>query len=82
MNEFEQLVALALAKEIYKEEGPYLKNDGTNILERESFLILQKIRAVVQDERLDDPECFHRVEEIICLLESAGLDGGVRHDFG
>lgn len=46
------------------------------------YQALQKIKAIVQDQRLDDKECFDRIEEIVCVLESIGSGGGWRHDFG
>ena len=42
---------------------------------------LEKIRAVLDDDRLDDPECFWRFEEIVKIYEEVGSDGGSRHDF-
>ena len=46
------------------------------------FDILWKIKEVIDDESLNDPECFQKIESIIQLLEDAGSSGGVRHDFG
>lgn len=51
-------------------------------VEGECFKALQKIQAVVDDDRLDDPGCFMRVEEIVRILEETGSGGGFRHDFG
>ena len=52
------------------------------IIEWECFQTIQKIKTVIDDDALDDRECFYKIEEIICALESLGSDGGNRHDFG
>lgn len=39
---------------------------------------LQKIKTVLENDRLSDFEC---VEEIVCIFQNIGSDGGNRHDF-
>lgn len=51
------------------------------IIESHCYQALMKIKAIVEDESLDDPECFYKVEEIIRALENIGTNGGFRHDF-
>ena len=41
---------------------------------------LAEIRAVLDDEKLDDPGCFWRIEQIVRICEALGL-GSSRHDF-
>ena len=53
-----------------------------HIVESVCYQTLQRIQEVVQDDRLDDAECFQRIEEIVCAFEALGSDGGCRHDFG
>ena len=43
---------------------------------------LRHIQKILADDTLDDPECFHRIEAIVSLLEDMGLSCGGRHDFG
>ena len=43
---------------------------------------LRSIQAILPDDTLDDPECFHRIEAIVSLLEDMGLSCGGRHDLG
>ena len=33
-------------------------------------------------DAVDDPAYFRKIEEIVSVYESLGLDGGSRHDFG
>lgn len=42
---------------------------------------LKEIRDVLDDDTLDDPECFQRIEKIVEIYESFGADAGSRHDF-
>lgn len=42
---------------------------------------LEEIRKVLDDDRLDDQNCFQRIEEIVRLYEKLGSNGGSRHDF-
>lgn len=46
------------------------------------YQALKKIKAIIDDDSLDDKECFMRIEEVICVLEEVGSGGGTRHDFG
>lgn len=42
---------------------------------------LEKIRKVLNDDRLDDQTCFWKIEEIVKIYEEMGSDGGSRHNF-
>ena len=59
-----------------------LSADMTKHLENRCFEVLERIRKIVADDELDDPECFQRIEQIVCELENIGVDCGSRHDFG
>ena len=52
------------------------------IAELECHKALQKIKAILEDDSLEDSECFYRIEEIVCVFEDLGSDCGSRHDFG
>lgn len=43
--------------------------------------LLEEIRQTLNDGRLDDPECFHRVEALVSAFDRRGADVS-RHDFG
>ncbi|MBQ8696656.1 MAG: hypothetical protein IJ519_02950 [Clostridia bacterium] len=55
--------------------------DLVKIVNGKCYEILSEIQKIVRDDSLDDPECFKKVEEIICLFEREGLRAGSRHDF-
>ena len=42
---------------------------------------LEEIRAVLDDDTLDDPACFRRIEQIVEVYEALSPGGGSRHDF-
>ena len=53
-----------------------------DLIELNCYQTLKKIKAIIEDDSLDDPECFYRIEQIVCAFEEIGSDGGNRHDFG
>lgn len=59
-----------------------LDSSAAQVINNKCYQALQEIRAILDDDSLDDPECFMRIEEIVCALEEIGSSGGCRHDFG
>lgn len=51
------------------------------LMQNRACQALEDIRKVLDDDRLDDPTCFYRIEEIVKIYEKAGSNGGSRHDF-
>ncbi|MBP3646027.1 MAG: hypothetical protein J6K55_06345 [Clostridia bacterium] len=51
------------------------------IINSKSYDALCQIKAIIEDDSLSDPECFMKIEKIICVFEDLGSDGGFRHDF-
>lgn len=52
------------------------------IVESESYKALKKIKTIIEDDSLEDEECFIKIEEIVRVFERLGSDCGNRHDFG
>ena len=72
-----------LANEKIQVSFPDLINtDVTKIVELECYKALRKIKAVLEDDALEDSECFQKIEEIVRAFEEIGSGGGSRHDFG
>lgn len=69
----EELAAIIIEK---------LRVDPAELIELASYRALQNIQAIVRDDSLDDTQCYHKIEKIICTLEDLGSDGGGRHEFG
>ena len=51
------------------------------MVERECFKALKKIKEILEDDSLSDEECFLKIEEIVCVFEARGSNAGNRHDF-
>ena len=51
------------------------------LMQNRACQALEDIRKVLDDDRLDDPTCFYRIEEIVRIYEKTGSNGGSRHDF-
>lgn len=86
MNDMELTAQEELAaKAIGLEAMRYLKQTETirkiaRETEKHAIETLEEIRRVLNDDSVDDPECFQRIEAIICAMESGGLHIN-RHDF-
>lgn len=51
-------------------------------IEKECMEVLRRIQGILADDSMEDPECFERIEQIVCAMESIGLSCGSRHDYG
>ena len=82
MDLYKEILSHALAsggvKITFSSEHPNIQQ----IVEGTCYNALQKIKAVIEDDSLEDEECFMKIEQIICVLEEIGSSGGTRHDFG
>lgn len=61
---------------------PDLEGTAAQLVECASYQALVKIQAILRDDTLSDPECFQKIEEILCVLEDLGGGGEGRHDYG
>lgn len=82
MELYEEILVKRLASERMEITFPDLKVNAAEIVQMECYKVLQKIKAIIEDDSLDDGACFMKIEEIICAFEDAGSSGGLRHDFG
>ena len=76
-------LAIKILADYYARHG-YLEQmiDSTVIIHDRCHQALCNIKKILEDETLEDPECFQKIEEIVCVLEALGSDAGLRHDFG
>ena len=58
------------------------KINADKIIEKRCYQALKEIKSVLDDDTLNDKSCFNRIEEIVCIYERMGSNGGIRHDFG
>lgn len=82
MKLYIEILSMILAKERILITFPDLKLSAREIIDSESYNALQKIKTIIENDSLADPECFLKIEEIVCTFEALGSNGGNRHDFG
>ena len=82
MELYKEILAQILSQQNAEIIFPDLHLDATKIMELECYKTLRKIKAVIEDDSLEDEECFKKIEEIVCIFEEMGSSGGGRHDFG
>lgn len=82
MDLYKEILINVLQNEDIHITFPNLQVSAKEIVEMECYRALQKIKAIIEDDRLADETCFERIEAIVCLFELMGSGGGSRHDFG
>lgn len=63
----------------------HIKEDGVlkeilSAAESNAMRALNEIQDALDDDTLDDPECFKRIEAILTVLENHGITS-LRHDW-
>ena len=81
MKMYEQILVNALENETVQVVFPNVKLNPTEIVQLNCYQAIEKIRDVLQNEDLEDVDCFMRIEEIVNTLEDLGVDVDGRHDF-
>ena len=83
MELYQEILCHVLANETVQISFPQLQNtDVTKIVELGCYQALHKIKAILEDDSLEDSECFQQIEAIVCTFEELGSNCGSRHDFG
>ena len=82
MELFEQILWRYLAGQRIEISFPDMGIEPEKIVQMQCYQTLNKIKAIIEDDSLEDKECFMKIEQIICTFEEIGVDGGTRHDFG
>ena len=81
MDLYKEILAKILENEEVRITFPNLAFNVAEIIELECYKALQNIKAVIEDDSLDDKECFMKIEKIVAEPERLGSGGGNRHDF-
>ena len=81
MQLYEEILLKALANQTILVRFPDLEFNPEQIIKDETYRLLNEIKRIIHDDTIEDEECFIKIEEIICAFESAGSNGGFRHDF-
>ena len=77
MDLHEKILCQSIAHEVI----PSLRLDAAKLVEMKCYQTIQKIHTIISDHTLSDEECFWKIEQIVCELDSLGIGGGGRHDF-
>lgn len=81
MELYQEILCHVFANEKIQVSFPELiHTDVTKIVELECYKALAKVKAIIENDALEDSECFQQIEEIVCTFEELGSGGGCRHD--
>lgn len=61
---------------------PEIQVNLNQMIEGTCYQAILEIKKILADPSLQDNDCFCAIEEIVCILESHGISGEGRHDFG
>ena len=78
---YEEILSTILDREKTYLVFPKMDQTGDEAVEMVCYRTLLKIKAILEDENLDDPECFGRIEAIVSAFEEIGSGCDFRHDF-
>ncbi len=78
---YKEILTHALSQQRAEIVFPDLNMNATQNVELECYRALQQIKAIIEDDSLEDESCFRKIEEIVCIFEEIGSSGGGRHDF-
>ena len=82
MELYKELLTHILSQGEIKIIFPDLNIDIANIVELEAYKVLNEIKEIIEDNTLDDPECFAKIDTIIHSFHKRDIDIGIRLDFG
>lgn len=81
MKLFQDILKEILMEEEVQVVFPNLKMSPSELVEMRCYMALRKIKKILEDDTLDDKECFAKIEEIVYIFEVMGSDCGTRHEF-
>ena len=82
MELYQELLAHILSKQEIQVTFSNFTIDANELVEQTCYKLLRRIRDIVRDDSLSDPECFAQIEAIVSEFEALGCGCGTRHDFG
>ncbi len=81
MDLYKELLTSVLSRSAVQVKFPDVTINPSEIVEGECYQILQEIKDILENEALEDSECFLRIESIMQIMESRGITIANRHDF-
>ena len=82
MELYRDMLCRILESEEYEIILPKWKMSVDEMMELKCYQALNEINKFLEDESLDDSDCFERIEKIIAVFEKLGSGINERHDFG
>ena len=75
MNDFisERLYAQSIGNAVIRWANDYRPQLLAAQADSDAKFILQEIQRILDDDTLNDPECFHRIDAIVSTFHRAGL---------
>lgn len=61
---------------------PELKFSAGELVESAAYCALAQIKRILEDDSLQDEDCFSKIEAVVHEFERLGSSCGGRHDFG
>lgn len=77
---YEEIWAKTIGRQVLKFVEEQDAQKLNQQIEGDALAVLERIRAILDDDGVDDPECFHRIEAIVDALDDVGISTG-RHDW-
>lgn len=81
MNLYQEILREILENEKIEVTFPNLNITAKEIVEMKCYQALEEIKGILENDKLEVKECFEKIEEIVCVFERLGSNGGSRHDF-
>ncbi len=81
MKLFQDILKGILMEEEVQVVFPNLKMSPSELVEMKCYMALRDIKKILEDDTLEDKECFAKIEEIVHIFEVMGSDCGTRHEF-
>lgn len=74
------MYAQAIGQEVVKFICSFRPGDLIPLVNQESLSLLAAIKAILDDDSLDDPQCFRRIEALVDAFYAHGIPTD-RHDW-
>lgn len=82
MELYHDMLCKILESEEFQVLLPKWKMNIEEMIEMKCYQSLNEIKKILEDESLNDSDCFESIEKIITVFETLGSGINERHDFG
>ena len=82
MDLYKEILIEILKYEVARVDFTHIKMNAAEIVDSVSYRALQKIKAIIEDDRLDEKDCFEKIKRIVHVYETIGSSGSHRQNLG